>query len=155
MATSLYSLSILDKSKEDGPSSVRLHTTLMTAGNFSAQAGLMDTLRTAITGIITGTPSTERRLAADTKLSSVRPTDVNAQREIKWLVTYEDDVTHDVYRAEIPTADLALLDGPSDHINDLTTGAIATFVAAFEAVVLSKAGNAVTILDIMFVGKRL
>lgn len=151
----LYSLSFLDYSKEDAASSVRFHIPELTAANIAAQTALIDTLRTSIDAVTLGTLATERVIAEDNFLSRTRPTDPTAQRENKWLFLYEDQTTHRIYRGEIPTANITLLDAPSDHIADLTTGVWGTFKSAFEAVVKSPAGNAVTLLDVQFVGKRL
>lgn len=151
----LYSLSFLDYSKEDRASTARFHIAALTAGNIAAQLTAVAALKSAIDGITLGTLATERVLAQDNFLSRARPTDPTAQRENKWLYVYEDNTTHRLFRGEIPTANITLLDAPSDHISDITTGVFGAFKTAFEAVVLSPDGNAVTLHDIQFVGKRL
>lgn len=149
------SWSILDHSKEDAASTFRVPIPTLVAGNIAAQSTLISDLGSALTAIIEGTVQQTRVVADVVAGSSVRPTSKTAQREMKWLVMYQDNVTNKKYRTEIPTADLSLLDGTSDHIQDLTAGAIGTFVTAFQALVRPLGTNAVTVLDIVFVGKRL
>lgn len=151
----LYSLSFLDMSKEDRASSARFHIAALTAGNIAASLASLASLKSAIDGITLGTLATERILAQDNFLSRARPTDPTAQRENKWLYLYEDQTSHRIYRGEIPTANISLLDGPSDHVQDLTASVFGTFKTDFEAIVLSPTGGAVTLLDLQFVGKRL
>lgn len=149
------SWSILDKSVEDPASNFRLPIPTLAAGNIAAVSTLISDLGSALTAIITGTVSETRVMASKTPGSKVRPTAVTAQREIKWLVMYEDTTTHKIYRTEIPTADLTLLDSASDFIADIHTGAMGTFVTAFEALVKPLGTNSATVLSVQFVGKRL
>jgi hypothetical protein len=151
----MYSLSILDNSNEDPASSVRFTVIDLATGNFTAWNAALDALQTAINGITLGTLATERRVADDKFLSRVRPSSKEAQREKKWLVRYEDTVTHKIYRNEIPTADLSLLTSGSDTIASFPVGPLADFKTAFEAAVLSPAKNTVTLLTLEYVGKRL
>lgn len=155
MPTSMYSLSILDNSVEDPPSSVRMRVIDLASGNFTAWNTALDNLQTAINGITLGTLATERRIADDKFLSRVRPASVEAQREKKWLVRYEDTISHKIYRNEIPTADLSLLTTGSDTISSFPVGPLATFKTAFEAAVISPTGSPVTLLSLEYVGKRL
>lgn len=77
-----------------------------------------------------------------------------AQRETKWLVLFHDAVTNDSYKMEIPGADLALT-GEDGATLPLDTGPGATFKAAFEAVVLSKSGNATVVDRVYHVGRNI
>jgi hypothetical protein len=153
MALGQYVLSFKDFSKETGRT--RLNMDALTAGNFVAQNALLDTLQSAILGITLGSLSTDERISQITTVNSTPPTDENAQRERKWLVAYKDTVSEAIYRNEIPTAALTgNLQAGSDEANLAATD-MATFVAAFEAVVVSPDENPVEILYIKHVGKRL
>lgn len=85
-------------------------------------------------------------------VSPVPPSVAAAQVNIQWKVTYVDDTTAAVETVRIPGADLTLTDVllPASNVVDLAQTEMAAFVAAFEAVVLSDAGNTVTIQQIEF-----
>jgi hypothetical protein len=153
MANSEYSVTFRDYSQE--LSRFRVNTVLLTAANFTAQMGLMGALLTALGGVTMGTPAKETRTAQSNTLSAGLPGSSEAQREKKWLVRSEDNVTHLIFRNEVPTADLSLLTGNSDTITDFTPTALAAFKSAWEAVVVSEDGNACTIRSMEYVGKRL
>jgi len=156
MAVSQYSLTILDNSNEDPGSKTQFRVVALTSSNFVVWNGLLDDLQAAIAGITMGTPATARRLSDNVFISRVRPSSLEAQREKKWLVVYEDMTTHRLYHNEIATADLSLLTSGSDKITDFgTTGPLFNFLGAFEAAVLSPAGNVVELRSLEYVGKRL
>lgn len=153
MSTSSGSVSMLDYSNEK--SNVKFRIDQVTAGNYTAQATAVSDLQVAIGGITLGTIASRILTAEETFISRTPPSDKAAQRESKWLVRSEDAVTHEILRHEIPTADASLLSSNSDLITVFPTGVLANFKTAWEAVVVSKAGNAVTLLSLEFVGKRL
>jgi len=134
---------------------VRLHTAALTAGNFDAQVTLMDALRDAIGQMTLGVLH-KTVYANNDLLSNSSATDMGAQREMKWLVSWHDAVTLQKGSTEIGTADTDQLD-PNDrahaHIGD--AGIVDDFVDDFEAVVKSLAGNAVVIDEITLVGRML
>jgi hypothetical protein len=152
MADSLVTFGTIDYSGE--PSNVRFHVTPLTAGNFAAVNLDITDLGTALDGVSLNTLAMQRVISGEIFLSRAKPANVDAQREKKWLIRYEDTVTHKLYRNEIPGADLALLDTNSD-MADLTLTAWTDFIAAFEAVVVSPDGNTVDFIDAQYVGKRL
>lgn len=84
----------------------------------------------------------------------------NATRNNKWLCTYQDTNDASIHHLEIPTADLLLQSSPGTAM-DLTTGAGATFKAAFDAMVKSPVypgqagGTPVTLLSVEAVGRSL
>lgn len=155
MAESFWETSILDNSFEDRPSRTRVRVIELTSGNFATWVSDMADLGSAIDGIINGVRSTEKRIADEIFLSRTRPSSTEAQREKKWLVVYEDDTTHKLYRNEIACADLTLLTSGSDKITAFPTGPLADFKTAWEAYVLSPDGNTVTLSYLEYVGKRL
>jgi len=121
-------------------------------------AGEVDDLRDAIVGVTLGQTASVKVLARDSDKSSSPATAPEAQRELKWLVEYSDDVTGQVYQAEIPCPDItdATLynQAPTKEI-DLTDALWVTFVTAFEALVRSADGNAVTVIGGRLVGRNL
>lgn len=121
-------------------------------------SGDVDDLRDGIAGVTLGQIASVKVLARDSDQSSTPATAPEAQRELKWLVEYSDDTTGQVYQAEIPCPDItdATLynQAPTKEI-DLTDAAWVTFVTAFEALVLSADGNAVTVLGGRLVGRNL
>lgn len=151
MASEL-SLSVRDESMEI--STQQLEITQITAGNYVAQNALVQTLITATQALILGVFSREA-VIAEVVVSSGTPADPNAQRERKWVVWYTDNVTGDEYRTEIPTADIT-----GGHkiafqdTADLLNADWVAYRAAFEAVVRSKDGNAVTVRRAKHVGRN-
>lgn len=113
------------------------------------------TLYGAVDGLTIGTlEKSMLKTSADKDAGSTTPP-VNqyAQREIKWLVKYSDDVTGKRYSLEIPCADLSLLVAGTETMN-VAAGAGAAFVTAFEANVLSPDGNAVSFISAKMVGRN-
>lgn len=126
----------------------------LTAGNFAAQTALIDALVLAFVGVSIGTPTKDTRIASETDIVGVAPA-AFAQRESKWLVRCADGVTARPCNFEIPCADLALLEAGTDRM-DTGNAAYIALVAAVEALpVQSVAGNAVTVVEVIFVGRNL
>lgn len=140
------------------PSTASGACAVLTAVNFDAQAAAYLSFRDALAAITKGLRVgyshglDEQTLAAKTAAS-----DPLAQREIKWLVRYTDGVVDPskTHRMEIPGADLTFLDPNNRGYADLDDADVAAFVSAFEAFVLSPAGNAVTVDSIQFIGANL
>jgi hypothetical protein len=83
--------------------------------------------------------------------STTPPADQFAQKEIRWLVRYTDDVTSDRYRLYIPTADAAILNQPNSDFLNLTLEPVLSFVNEFESIARSENGNTVTVNSIELV----
>lgn len=81
-----------------------------------------------------------------------KPSVQAAQVNIEWKVTYVDDVSGAVETFRIGGADLTLTDVllPGSNVADLSQTEMAAFVTAFEALVLSTEGNAVSIQQVAF-----
>jgi len=124
----------------------------LTAGNLAATQALLTTLLASIQAIVIGELNKERIVLSDTLSSSAPAASPLAQRENKWLVRYTDNVTHRIFKGEIPTADLTLLAGNSEFL-DLAADEGLAFKNAFEAVVKSVDGNAVSVISVQFVGR--
>lgn len=79
----------------------------------------------------------------------------NAQRELKWLVSYHDAVTLDKHSLEIPCADANLIAGNTTNM-DLAAGAGLAFLTAFEAHCIAPiTGNAVELDSVELIGRNL
>jgi hypothetical protein len=150
---SFLKLTYLDASGEQ--SHVRFQGASLSAANFDAQVALQDALELAIADLVLGTKHKRTREASSAILSSTLP-GVAAQREVKWLVVYHDNVTGKKYRLEIPTADTSLLVAGSDRIPSTAAEYIA-FKDALEDYVLQgeTPDNAVVLDYIQLVGRNL
>lgn len=147
------------KDYDGEPSSTSINTDDITSANFDAQSTLVGDLRVALNGL-TLEPVQKSVLKDDLWNTLVLPTDPLAQREIKWFVIVSDNISK--YKAmEIPVANLALLENNSKYIvrngsPTIVTGlaAVQAFITAFEAVALSKAGDALQVVDIYQAGRN-
>lgn len=132
--------------------------------NFVAAFANMQILQARIDALTLGTLA-ERTVTFRTRLSNAAATNPQAQRETKWLVTYED-VTAElaagvpnpgfgkIFTLEIPCADLSLLKANSDEI-DYSNAAFTNFKTTFEAHARSPYGGAVRILNMRHVGRNI
>lgn len=152
--TGSVSFTLRDYSNETSVHSVDIPN--LTAANFDAYvaaAGLIPDYYDALDGIVLGNIGSERISARDILISQVPAGSVYAQVELKWLVFYSDDVTSQIYRREIPTPDLTLLVAGTDLMN-IASGAGLAWKTAFEALVVSPVGNAVSVVKVQLVGRN-
>lgn len=147
----LISIGGLDYSYET--TQVGMNITGLTAANFDAQVSAAQALQTAIQNIslIDFEGLTIRHI--DATVETDQPTSEYAQRENKWLVRYTDDVLNTRHTLEIGGPDLTLT-GADGKTLDVSGGAGAAFVTAFETNALSPAGNAVTFVSATHVGRN-
>ena len=149
-----YGLTIEDYSKEN--STTKYNIGPVNAANLIAVEASALAFRTAASAISIGSFKSERLMAYDNMLAATPASSVQAQREKKWLITYEDTTSHVVYRSELPCADLTLLATNSDEINYAEiTGVVTVFISAFEEFVKSPTGGSTNVLTIKFVGRNL
>jgi len=142
-----------DYSKE--PSTMKYNigpiTALTIAGFLTQNDAFLDAVQALSLGALVHTTV----VMDSTKYTGVPPTDLNAQRERKWRVDFEDVVNLSAGQFEIP---VALVDGQlitgTDQA-DLTTAEWAALVTAAEALVKSNDGNAINILGATLVGRNL
>jgi len=136
-------------------SRVRFNVQTMTAANFDATISLINALSTAILGVqVENALQSKRVIAQDNLISRAAATDKASQRETKWLITLEDATLHTLSRHEIPLADTQYVTANTDFM-DLSAGAGDTLKSAVEAGCKSPAGNAVNVMSVQLVGKRL
>ena len=100
-----YSLKFWDYSKE--ASTVAFYTDAVNAGSIAAIDALNSALQAAIASLTLGNVATETFVAEVVDNGQNYPSDVNAQRERKWLLHMVDSVTGEAVTATIPTADLS------------------------------------------------
>lgn len=146
------SITLMDHDEEK--SSFRFNFGPITVGTLVGFLSQFGALRTAVEGITLGVVTQEQWVGDTTKFNAAPPADKVARRETKWLVRYQDTVNFSVYTAEIPTADPSLTEDNSEEV-DITAGAPAAFVSAFEAIARSPEGNGVNVLGMRYVGRNL
>lgn len=128
-------------------------TDVVTAANHDAQKTLHDALIAAIVSVTLGNLDFEEYVGDRESIRPiVKPAVFAAQVNIEWVVTYVDDVSGAVANVRIPTADVTddTLVMPASNIWDPTDSAWVAFVSAFEAYVLSEAGNAVSVQQVAY-----
>lgn len=148
MATSKLNLTLADR--DDEKSTISVHGTALTAVNFDAQNGLADDLVTAILDVSQMVKVKDSRIAVDTGFAYTPPTDPFAQRGIKWLVRMQDPNGNKV-TFHIPGANLGLAGILDGEKMDLTSTEGAALVDAIEAYVKSNDGEAVTVVEIVYI----
>lgn len=150
------SFTVKDFSREK--SNFRVFNGPITALTIAGFLDEIDDLRTATDAMINGVIQKEMWVGDDTILSNADPTDETAERERKYLVTYEGDTSHKLFQVAIPTADPpagSRVVG-TDQL-DLTNATVAAWVNAFEAIARTPDSDAetVTVLSIRIVGRNI
>jgi len=151
---SILRLTYHDYGKPQEASGFKVKGLTFTTGNIVAEMAAANALAAAIDAITLGVRTKTEYVADYAETAPTLPASQFAQREVKWLVKYSDDVSGELFSCEIPCADLALLDPNADERPDLTAGAMATFVTAFQTYVKNGA-NSVTVEDVVFVSRNL
>lgn len=146
------SFTFLDYSKEK--SSMSFNFGAVTALNIAGFLSDFGDLRLATEAIVLGTLAQDQWVGDQTRYNNAAPSDVDAQRERKFLVIYEDTTTFAKYQVEIPTADLAGRMITGTDLVDLTNTEIAAWITAFETLCKSPEGNGVNVVEIRAVGRN-
>jgi len=126
-------------------------TALTIAGFLSQNDAFLDAVQALSLGALVHTSW----MGDSTKYSGAAPTDLNAQRERKWRVDFEDTVNLSPGSFEIP---VALITGQlvvGTDKADITTAEWVALIAAAEALVKSVDGNPINILGATLVGRNL
>jgi len=145
---------ITDYSNEK--STTVLNTTVLTAGNFTAQQALAATLVGAIDDLTIG-ELTKQVNSIPVVDSPAIPTNPYAQREMKWLVQYQGNVSGKMFSSEIAAPDITDNVVPNTDVADLTSTDWAAFKTAFEAYVKSPddVAEGVTVIGAHLVGRNI
>lgn len=150
---SKYIITYKDYGQPGEKSTVTFTGVDLTDTNIVAQTAAADALRQAAEDMMLGGIQS-RQFVAWVNETKIEPGDPFAQREIKWLVTYTDNVTDEVFSIELPCADLTLLDPDNSDKALMSSVPVQAFKSAFEAFQRSPRGNAVTLKEVLFVGRR-
>jgi len=145
---------ITDYSNEK--STTVLNTTVLTAGNFAAQQTLAAALAAAIEDLTIG-ELTKQINSVPVLYTPAIPTNPYAQREMKWLVSYQGDVSGKLFSSEIAAPDITDNVVPNTDVADITSTDWAAFVTAFEAYVKSPDDptETVTVIGAHIVGRNI
>ncbi len=128
-------------------------TVVVTLANITAKIAEHDALVAAIADVTLGNLDFEEFVADREQIRPlVQPAVAAAQVSVEWVVTYVDDVTGAESNVRIPTADITdtTLFAAGSNIWDPLDAKWVTFVAAFEAYVISPEGNAVSVQQVAF-----
>lgn len=130
-------------------SNVSIQVVDIDSANLDAQLTAFGVMRSAIEAVTLGNIVEYALVAEAVDTGAGIPTDKNAQRENKWLVTMRGQTSGKVYQRSIPTADLSLL---STNGVDMETGTPRTnLVLAFQIQFKGDGGEAVTVESIKYV----
>lgn len=158
MAAGTFTRTLLDRSAER--STVQINIPVLTGANisdfdWSVNTTLLGALAAALDAITMCNPVRGQVALAPVEDDYVKPANAFAQREIKLLVEYQDEVTKKRYHLAIPGPDWENIEGSDgNYINPLAAKWVA-FKAAMEAFALSPDGNAVTVITGRLVGRNL
>jgi len=139
-------------------SNIHFEVVELTAANLDLQMSYQDNLMNKIFALTRGTLHVRKRTLFIVKGWNPQSSDPLAQRELKWLLLYSDDVTGKEYKREMPTAKLTtgaqgtLL--PNSEAANFAADLWIDFKAAFELVVISPVGNPVTLISAVVVGRN-
>lgn len=126
------------------------------AGNLAAQLALAATLTSAIENLTIGhlDKHSYQIIPLD---SPITPSNVYAQRENKWLVTYMGDTSGKLFSLEIAAPDKTDNTVPNSDVADLSSTDWVAFVGAFEAYAKSpdNGTEAVTVIRAEYVGRNI
>lgn len=144
-------------------SKLEVYNGAITAASLPGFLTQFGALQTATDAITLGTRRQQSWIGDLTTVSNAWPTDKNAHRENKLLVTYRDDVTEEEFILTIPTIDgeqLNFVPGGGDAVIFSGTGAsvnIVNWVTAFEALARTPRSdaNSVTVVGMRFVGRNI
>lgn len=157
MANSFLEHSWRDYSNEPTRNGVRVTT--ITPANQAAIVSSIGTLTTAEQVLSLGALQNTRIVLSDSHVNLPLPTDLNSQRERKWLVTYKTSAGNQ-YKYTIPAAAIddagTPLLQPNSDMADLTATAWVNWITAFLAVAQGKDGSGATsVLSAELVGRSL
>jgi len=147
-------ITINDYSNEK--STFQVNSIVLTAGNFAAESTEATALVTAVEALTIGevVKQTLNQIVLD---SPATPSNVYAQREVKWNVSYIGDSSGKLFSLEIAAPDLTdnLVD--NTDLADLSSTDWAAFIAAFEAFARSPddLAETVTVTAARLVGRNI
>jgi hypothetical protein len=126
-----YAIQYRDFSSE--LSTTKIFIPAITVGSIVGVLALIAAYKTAVDGITLGIASQDVITLDRNTLSAARPTNVFAQRELKWLVHYHSATLGHKFTLEIPTADPTGRLIAGTDLMDLAETAAAAWKTDFEA----------------------
>lgn len=135
-------------------STVGVHVPDLTAANFTAQETMRNAFVAAVEAVSIASRQKTSAIAVEQVVAIDFATNPFAQRESKWLVRMRETGTGNAVSFEIPGADLSLLE-PNGERLDPTSPEYAALVTAVQDYVRSNDLNAVTVTEVVFVGRTL
>lgn len=142
MPGATFGLSLKDNSREIGRTDFNIGD--LTAVSLPGALTQMGALTDAIMAIVIGVKVQSRWGDVDNFVAAP-PTSKLAQRGVKWTLQGRDSVTGVPVINHIPTANLTLLPAGDTEDMDLTAGVGLALKTAYDALVKSPAGNALTL----------
>jgi len=124
-------ITITDASQEN--STFSFVSSALTAGNIAGQTAALATLETATAALTIGNVSKQQVAQVLLDAYSV-PTDPYAQRELKWLVSYQSLTSGHLWSLEIPAPNLTDNLVPGTDQADITSTDWTAWISAFVAV---------------------
>lgn len=143
-----------DFSGEYSSTSFNLATPTGAAYDWDGLEAQLDAVGDAMEAVTFCTRGKEQISVSAALGSDALPVDEEAQRELALRIFYQDTVTGKKYHVSLPGPQLALMASAGFDVVDWSGAEMAALETAFETNVLSEAGNAVTILTGVIVGRR-
>ena len=154
-------LTLTDYSGESSP--LKVFNGAVTLSSIAGYLVDLGTFRTATDNLTLGTIEKEQWVGDNTLISNVLPTDPDAQRERKGLVTYIGNTTSKLYTLTIPTIRTKAADGttsllvPGTDLFNLTAPLVAAWVTEFQGLARTPDNDTeeVTVQSIRLVGRNI
>jgi len=126
------------------------------AGNLTAQLALQTALSSAIENLTIGHLD-KYTYVIEGLNSPITPSNVYAQREVKWLVQYMGDTSGKLFQIEIACPNLTDNLAPNSDIADLTSADWVAFIDAFQDYARSpdNGTETVTVVSARLVGRNI
>lgn len=155
MSQHTSSLTYVDFSNEKA--TVKINNGPITALTIAGFLSAFGDFQGATDAIVKGVRVADEWVGDRTLTASAPPSDEFAQRELKWLVTYEGTTSHKKFTLTIPTANPTGRLIAGTDLADLTNTDIANWVTKFEALAKSPDADTegVNVLSIRLVGRNI
>lgn len=155
------SFTIQDYSREKANSSMNVG--VVTGASLPGLLTNLGTFQTALEAVIIGTVFKNALSVYDNPTGNAKPSNVYAQREIRWIVHYHDNTETfglepnnafgRAYTSEWACPNLSLLVTDTDLMN-IASGAGQTFVTEFQDTFLAPSGGAIVVDYVELVGRK-
>jgi len=161
MAQHYLNITLTDYSAESSP--LKVFNGAITAASIAGYLTDLGQFRTATDALTLGTIEREQWVGDNTLISNILPTDPDAQRERKGLVTYVGDTSSKLYTLTIPTIRTKAVDGvtsllmPATDLFNLAAPLVAAWVTEFETIARTPDNDTetVTVQSIRLVGRNI